>query len=166
MEIRELIEKVIKDMERDGGLKSVVWVAAGGSHDGHYAAQYFMDRESTAVRSQQITSSEFVYAAPKCVGKNTIVVLTSMRGTKETIEAAKIAKQLGILAVLKLKSVLFYAFRHIFCVFSKSEKSRYDTLCNIKSFPVCYIVCYKFSAMRGDSPIFCYMDFIFRSMES
>ena len=67
MEIRELIEKVIKDMERDGGLKSVVWVAAGGSHDGHYAAQYFMDRESTAVRSQQITSSEFVYAAPKCV---------------------------------------------------------------------------------------------------
>ena len=60
MEIRELIEKVIKDMERDGGLRSVVWVAAGGSHDGHYAAQYFMDRESTAVRSQQITSSEFV----------------------------------------------------------------------------------------------------------
>lgn len=56
MEIRELIEKVIKDMESDGGLKSVVWVAAGGSHDGHYAAQYFMDRESTVVRSQQITS--------------------------------------------------------------------------------------------------------------
>lgn len=99
MEIRELIEKVIKDMERDGGLKSVVWVAAGGSHDGHYAAQYFMDRESTAVRSQQITSSEFVYAAPKCVGKNTIVVLTSMRGTKETIEAAKIAKQLGAVTI-------------------------------------------------------------------
>lgn len=99
MEIRELIEKVIKDMEPDGGLKSVVWVAAGGSHDGHYAAQYFMDRESTAVRSQQITSSEFVYAAPKCVGKNTIVVLTSMRGTKETIEAAKIAKQLGAVTI-------------------------------------------------------------------
>ncbi len=99
MEIRELMEKIVKDMETDGGVKSVVWVAAGGSHDGHYAAQYFMDRESTVVRSQQITSSEFVYAPPKRVGKNTIVVLTSMRGTKETIEAAKVAKSLGAITV-------------------------------------------------------------------
>ena len=74
MEIRELIERIIKDMDAIGGLKSVVWVAAGGSHDGHYAAQYFMDRESTAVSSQMITSSEFVYAPPKRVGKNSIVV--------------------------------------------------------------------------------------------
>lgn len=99
MEIRELIEKIIKDMEDIGGIKNVVWVAAGGSHDGHYAAQYFMDRESTVVRSQMITSSEFVYAPPKGVGKNTIVVVTSMRGTKETIEAAKAAKELGAVTV-------------------------------------------------------------------
>ena len=99
MEIRELIEKIIKDMEDIGGIKNVVWVAAGGSHDGHYAAQYFMDRESTVVRSQMITSSEFVYAPPKGVGKNTIVVVTSMRGTKETIEAAKVAKALGAVTV-------------------------------------------------------------------
>lgn len=99
MEIRELIEKIIKDMESVGGIKNVVWVAAGGSHDGHYAAQYFMDRESTIVRSQMITSSEFVYAPPKRVGKNSIVVVTSMRGTKETIEAAKAAKALGAVTV-------------------------------------------------------------------
>ena len=99
MEIRELIAKIINDMEADGGLKSVVWVAAGGSHDGHYAAQYFMDRESVTVRSQQITSSEFVYAPPRRVGKNTIVVVTSMRGTKETIEAAKLAKELGAVTI-------------------------------------------------------------------
>lgn len=99
MEIRELIEKIAKDMEVDGGIKSIVWVAAGGSHDGHYAAQYFMDHESTAVRSQMITSSEFVYAPPKRVGKNTIVVVTSMRGTKETIEAAKRAKALGAVTI-------------------------------------------------------------------
>lgn len=90
MEIRELIEKIVKEMEEKGGLKNVVWVAAGGSNDGHYAAQYFMDRESTAVRSQMITSSEFEFAAPKCIGENTIAVITSMRGTKETIEAAKV----------------------------------------------------------------------------
>lgn len=99
MEIRELIEKIVKDMESEGGLKNVVWIAAGGSNDGHYAAQYFMDRESTVVRSQWITSSEFVYAPPKGVGKNTIAVITSMRGTKETIEAAKIAKELGAVTI-------------------------------------------------------------------
>ena len=79
MEIRELIEKIVKEMVEKGGLKNVVWVAAGGSNDGHYAAQYFMDRESTAVRSQMITSSEFEFAAPKCIGENTIAVITSMR---------------------------------------------------------------------------------------
>lgn len=99
MEIRELLEKIIQKMEADGGIKSVVWVAAGGSHDGHWPAQYFMDRESTVVRSQMVTSSEFVYAAPKRVGKNTIVVLTSMRGTRETIDAAKKAKELGAVTI-------------------------------------------------------------------
>lgn len=99
MEIRNLIEEIIKGMEPKGGIKNVVWIAAGGSHDGHYAAQYFMDRESTVVRSQQITSSEFVYAPPKCVGENTIAVITSMRGTKETIEAAKVAKNLGAVTI-------------------------------------------------------------------
>ena len=99
MEIRELIEKIVKEMEEKGGLKNVVWVAAGGSNDGHYAVQYFMDRESTAVRSQMITSSEFEFAAPKCIGENTIAVITSMRGTKETIEAAKVAKELGAVTI-------------------------------------------------------------------
>lgn len=99
MEIRELMESIIKDMEGIGGVKNVVWVAAGGSHDGHYAAQYFMDRESTCVRSQMITSSEFVYAPPEQVGENSIVVVTSMRGTKETIEAAKVAKSLGAVTI-------------------------------------------------------------------
>lgn len=99
MEIRDMMEKIIKDLEPKGGVKNVMWVAAGGSHDGHYAAQYFMDREATLVCSQQITSSEFVYAPPRCVGENSIVVLTSMRGTKETIDAAKVAKELGAVTI-------------------------------------------------------------------
>lgn len=99
MEIRELIEKIMKEKEEVGGIKNIVWVAAGGSHDGHYAAQYFMDRESTVIRSQQITSSEFVYAPPKHVGPNTIVVCTSMRGTRETIDAAILAKELGAVTI-------------------------------------------------------------------
>ena len=95
MEIRELIEKIVKEMEEKGGLKNVVWVAAGGSNDGHYAAQYFMDRESTAVRSQMITSSEFEFAAPKCVGENTIAVITSMRGNERNNRGCKSRKRTG-----------------------------------------------------------------------
>ncbi len=39
MEIREIMEKIIQGMETDGGIKSVVWVAAGGSRDGHWPAK-------------------------------------------------------------------------------------------------------------------------------
>ena len=62
MEIREMIEEIVKEREADGGIKSVVWIAAGGSNGGNYPAQYFMDREAKEIRSQMFTSNEFVYA--------------------------------------------------------------------------------------------------------
>ena len=46
MGTREMIEKIVKERETDGGIKSVVWIAAGGSNGGNYPAQYFMDREA------------------------------------------------------------------------------------------------------------------------
>lgn len=84
MGTREIIEKIVKERETDGGIKSVVWIAAGGSNGGNYPAQYFMDREAKGIRSQMFTSNEFVYAPPKFVGRDTIAVVTSMRGTPET----------------------------------------------------------------------------------
>ncbi|MBR4092094.1 MAG: sugar isomerase, partial [Mogibacterium sp.] len=95
MEIREIINKIVKEKEACGGVKSVVWLAAGGSNGGNYPAQYFMDREAKTIRSQMFTSNEFVYAPPKFVNENTIAVVTSMRGTPETCVAAKLAKELG-----------------------------------------------------------------------
>ena len=95
MDIEEIINKIAYDKNEIGGIKSIVWIAAGGSHGGNYPAQYFMDRESKTIRSQSFTSNEFVYAPPKFVNENTIAVITSMRGTPETCEAANIAKQLG-----------------------------------------------------------------------
>ena len=68
MGTREIIEKIVKERETDGGIKSVVWIAAGGSNGGNYPAQYFMDREAKGIRSQMFTSNEFVYAPPKFVG--------------------------------------------------------------------------------------------------
>ena len=43
MEIREIIERIVKEKEEVGGVKNVVWLAAGGSNGGNYPAQYFMD---------------------------------------------------------------------------------------------------------------------------
>lgn len=74
MEIREIIEKIAKDKEASGGIKSVVWLAAGGSNGSNYPAQYFMDRESKTIRSQMFTSNEFVYAAPRFVDGNTVAI--------------------------------------------------------------------------------------------
>ena len=44
MGTREMIEKIVKERETDGGIKSVVWIAAGGSNGGNYPAQYFVLR--------------------------------------------------------------------------------------------------------------------------
>lgn len=93
--MRELVKDILKTREKDGGINSVVWIAAGGSYGGFYPAQYFMDREATGIRSQSFTSNEFVFAPPKFCGPNTLAVICSMRGTPETCEAARIAKRMG-----------------------------------------------------------------------
>lgn len=41
--MRELVKDILKTREKDGGINSVVWIAAGGSYGGFYPAQYFMD---------------------------------------------------------------------------------------------------------------------------
>ncbi|MED4853398.1 SIS domain-containing protein [Caldifermentibacillus hisashii] len=95
MEIKKLLEELLEQKKDNGGIENVVWIAAGGSNGGFYPAQYFMDRESKTIRSQMFTSNEFVYAPPKFCGKNTLAIICSMRGTPETIQAAKVAKSLG-----------------------------------------------------------------------
>lgn len=95
MEIKGIIEAISEAKKNIGGIKQVVWVAAGGSHGGFYPAHYFLDQEAKTIRSKNITSNEFVKAPPAFVGENTVAVICSMRGTAETIEAAKVAKELG-----------------------------------------------------------------------
>ena len=97
--MKELVKKVIKMREQQGGIRSVAWIAAGGSYGGFYPAQYFMDHESAGIRSQMYTSNEFVFAPPKYCGPNPLAVICSMRGTPETCEAARIAKELGAVTV-------------------------------------------------------------------
>ena len=94
-EVSKIVSQVIAQKEAVGGLKNVVWVAAGGSNGGNYPAQYFMEHEATKLVSHAYTSNEFVRITPKFVGENTLAVVVSMRGTAETIEAARVAKELG-----------------------------------------------------------------------
>lgn len=98
-EVANVISAITKEKEQAGGLHNVVWVAAGGSNGGNYPAQYFMEHEATKLVSHSYTSNEFVHATPKFVGTNTLAVVVSMRGTAETIEAARVAKQLGATTV-------------------------------------------------------------------
>ncbi|WP_251867379.1 sugar isomerase [Enterococcus malodoratus] len=95
MELREIIEAINEEKQKVGGIENVVWLAAGGSYGGFYPGHYFLDQEAKKLRSKNITSNEFVQAPPAFVGENTVAVVCSMRGTPETIEAAKVVKKLG-----------------------------------------------------------------------
>ena len=91
-QVKDVVSQVLADKADKGGIKRVVWIGAGGSNGGNYPAQYFMEHEATQVVSSSYTSNEFVHATPAYVNENTLAVVVSMRGTKETIVAAQVAK--------------------------------------------------------------------------
>ncbi len=94
-QVKDVVSQVLADKADKGGIKRVVWIGAGGSNGGNYPAQYFMEHEATQVVSSSYTSNEFVHATPAYVNENTLAVVVSMRGTKETIVAAQVAKNHG-----------------------------------------------------------------------
>lgn len=91
-QVKDVVSQVLADKADKGGIKRVVWIGAGGSNGGNYPAQYFMEHEATQGVSSSYTSNEFVHATPAYVNENTLAVVVSMRGTKETIVAAQVAK--------------------------------------------------------------------------
>jgi len=92
-EVKQVVQNTVNKMQAGGGVKQVIWVGAGGSFGGFYGANYFMRQESKKLFSSMYTSGEFVYAPPQSLDKNSLVVLCSMRGTSETIDSAKVAKE-------------------------------------------------------------------------
>lgn len=99
MNLQGIISEIIRDKKSEGGINSICFIACGGSYAGFFPANYLIDRESKTLKTAMYTSNEFVHAAPKSCGKNTIAVVCSMRGTKETGEAAKVAKEMGATTV-------------------------------------------------------------------
>ena len=97
--VQDEVAEVVANALRGHDVTHVAWVAAGGSNGGFYAAHYFMERECATVASHMYTSNEFVLAPPAYVDEHTLCVICSMRGTKETCEAARVAKELGAATV-------------------------------------------------------------------
>lgn len=97
-EVNEVMEKVKTDLDANGGLKQVVFVACGGSLASSYPARFLLNQESN-LRVQGYNSSEFVNAPPRNIDKHTLVIGTSTKATAETVEALKVANSLGAVTI-------------------------------------------------------------------
>ena len=98
-QVKDIVAQILDHAKATGGIRRVVWVGAGGSNGGNYPAQYFMEHESREIASASYTSNEFVHATPAYIDQSALVVAVSMRGTPETIEAARVARERGAATV-------------------------------------------------------------------
>jgi len=90
------LTQILKEKEEDGGIKSVYFVACGGSFSALYPAKYFLQSEAKDLIVGHYSSNEFCHSTPKALGKNSIVYACSLMGnTPETAEAARIGREAG-----------------------------------------------------------------------
>ena len=97
-EVMEAVRQAKADLEANGGLKQVVFVACGGSLASSYPARYLLNEEG-GIRVQAYNASEFVNATPRNIDSRTLVVGTSTKATAETVEALKKANSLGAVTI-------------------------------------------------------------------
>lgn len=94
--VREIVTGILKEHPID----TIYFVGCGGSLSGFFPAKYFVSCEAKKVKVGYINSNEFVYATPKEIGENAVVILASQRGnTAETVEACKVANEKGAATV-------------------------------------------------------------------
>jgi fructoselysine-6-P-deglycase FrlB-like protein len=88
----------------DKGLRNVFFVGAGGSIICSYPAAYILQHQSS-LPVWQVQSDEFNTAPPALLGEGSLVILASYTGTtKETVQAAKTAKDAGATVAVAAKS--------------------------------------------------------------
>lgn len=97
-ETENLMRMVKAEFDAKGGLEQVFFVACGGSFSSSYPARFLLNQESS-LRVQAYTSNEFVYATPKTVNQNSLVIATSTKATPETVEALRIANSKGAITI-------------------------------------------------------------------
>lgn len=78
----------------------VFFVACGGSLSIMYPAKFMLDQASASLPSDLYNAAEFTHRAPRRLTAKSVVILCSMTGTtRETVAAAKFARQAGALTI-------------------------------------------------------------------
>lgn len=91
-DVKKTIEKIVSEKK----ITNISFTGCGGSLVCFYAPYYYVTRESKKLSANYTNGNEFSHDAPANIGSNSIVVCASRRGnTKQTVEAAKKAKELG-----------------------------------------------------------------------
>lgn len=100
LNVKEVVEKIVKEKEEAGGIKQVYYIGCGGSYSAFYPAKAFMEKEAKGIKTALYSSNEFVHNCPVAFGKNTVVIVVSHKGnTPETIEAARMAQEAGVTVI-------------------------------------------------------------------
>ena len=99
MEIKSIIKEIKSKMEQRGGLRNVFFVACGGSQAAIYTGYYLLRSESKTIATEIMNSDEFVHTRPASVDDRTIVVLCSLKATKDTVNAVHVANSLGAITI-------------------------------------------------------------------
>ena len=100
MDIKRIVSEIVERKKADGGIKQVYFVGCGGSLGAFVPAKTFMEMEARDIRTGLFNSGEFIHSIPAAFGKNTVLVVASHKGnTPETVEAAKLGRELGAAVV-------------------------------------------------------------------
>lgn len=100
--LREDVDAYVASLV-EGGLRNIYFVGAGGSLICSYPAHYVLTQRSD-IPTFQLQSDELNAAQPELMGEGSVVVLASYTGTtKETVAAARTAKQTGATVVTAAK---------------------------------------------------------------
>lgn len=94
--VKHIITSIKAELDAKGkALRAVYWVACGGSEYSVNAGKYIMQSEAKTITTGRFNSNLFVHAAPSLLDETCLVVVCTLKGTAETIEALKTARNAG-----------------------------------------------------------------------
>lgn len=99
MDVRKLVNEIAATMQSKAGLKSIYFVGCGGSQAALYPGVYFLRSEARGLIVDLYSSNEFVHNPPKNLDNSSIVVCCSLKGTAETVAAAKLSHATGAVTI-------------------------------------------------------------------
>ncbi len=99
MDVKNIIADIKTRITAAGGLKAVYFISCGGSLAAIYPGKYLLASKAKSFGVGLYTSNEFVHAAPDALDERCICILCSLQGTRETVEAVKVANSRGALTI-------------------------------------------------------------------